>query len=89
MAAKMRYMGYIALTTHQASHGQIEQREPEGSPQSRREWGQIIREWRRAFGFGRASRPGHTDWRQSSATSNLQQATLFVISQQSTRSILN
>lgn len=60
MAAKMRYMGYIALTTHQASHGQIEQREPEGSPQSRREWGQIIREWRRAFGFGRASRPGHT-----------------------------
>lgn len=60
MAAKMRYMGYIALTTHQASHRPIKQREPEGIPQSRRDWGQIIRNWWRAFGFGVASRPGHT-----------------------------
>ncbi len=89
MAAKMRYMGYIALTTHQANHGHIEQREPEGIPQSCRDWGQTIRDWWQAFGFGVASRPGHTDWRQSSATSNSQQATLCVINQQSTRSILN
>ena len=60
MAAKMRYMGYIALTTHQASHGPIKQCEPEGSPQSQRDWGQIIRNWGRAFGFGGASRPGRT-----------------------------
>jgi len=60
MAAKMRYMGYIVLTTHQANHGHIEQRELEGIPQSRRDWGQTIRDWWQAFGFGVASRPGHT-----------------------------
>jgi len=57
MAAKMRYMGYIALTTHQASHGPLAQCEPEGSPQPHRDWGQIIHDWGRLLGFGGASRP--------------------------------
>ncbi len=52
MAAKMRYMACVELTTSSKSHKQTGQYALGNTPQPRREWGQTIRRWWHAFRFG-------------------------------------